>query len=336
MIRLENIQKSYQDFEIKRINLEVKKGEYFIILGPSGSGKTLLLEMIAGLVKPDSGNITGMEKSRFGLIYQDYMLFPHMNVAQNIGYGLSIQKRDKNEIKTAVEKTSRDLGIGHLLYRSVKNLSGGEKQRVAIARAMILKPQVYLFDEPTAALDRSTRFHTQRLFMRLHKELQSTFIHVTHDFEEALALGDKIGLLISGELIQLDTPKEIFRNPANKAAADFLGFKNVFSGKIRNNLMQINGIEISTLVSHSDLAYITIRSNDIILSKKEIFSSARNSFQGEVTKMIQRESYVEVVVDVGILLYVDITYNSCQEMGVEPGSRLWVTFKTAAVKVFEH
>ena len=336
MIRLENIQKKFQDFEIKSINLEVKKGEYFIILGPSGSGKTLLLEMVAGLVKPDSGNIKGIEHSRFGLIYQDYMLFPHMNVAQNIGYGLSIQRKKKSEIKTTVEKTSRELGIDHLLHRSVNNLSGGEKQRVAIARAMVLKPEVYLFDEPTAALDMSTRLQTQRLFMRLHKELHPTVIHVTHDFEEALALGDKIGLLLNGDLIQLDTPKEIFRNPATKAAADFLGYKNVFSGKIKNNRIEINGIEINTLVSHSDLAYITIRSNDIILSKEKILSSARNSFLGEVIKVIQRGSYVEVVLDVGILLYVDITYNSCQEMGVEPGSRFWVTFKTAAVKVFEH
>jgi molybdopterin-binding protein len=336
MIRLENIQKRFQDFEIKSINLEVEKGEYFIILGPSGSGKTLLLEMIAGLVKPDSGNIKGIEDSRFGLIYQDYMLFPHMNVAQNIGYGLSIQRKKKNEIKTAVENASRELGIDYLLHRSVNNLSGGEKQRVAIARAMVLKPEVYLFDEPTAALDMSTRIKTQRLFIRLHKELHSTVIHVTHDFEEALALGDKIGLLLNGDLIQLDTPKEIFRNPATKAAADFLGYKNVFSGKIQDNRIKINGIEINTLVSHSDLAYITIRSNDIILSKEKILSSARNSFLGEVTKVIQRGSYVEVVLDVGILLYVDITYNSCQEMGVEPGSRFWVTFKTAAVKVFEH
>jgi len=336
VIRLENIQKRYQDFEIKSINLEVKKGEYFIILGPSGSGKTLLLEMIAGLVKSDSGNIKGIEHTRFGLIYQDYMLFPHLNVAQNIGYGLSIQRKSKNEINTAVENTSKELGIYHLLHRSVNNLSGGEKQRVAIARAMILKPEVYLFDEPTSALDLSTRIQIQRLFMQLHKELHPTIIHVTHDFDEALALGDKIGLLLNGDLIQLDTPEEVFRNPATKAAADFLGYKNVFSGRIRNNRIEINGIEITTLVSQSEMAYIAIQSNDIILSKKKILSSARNSFFGEVIKVIQRGSYVEVVLDVGVLLYVDITYHSCQEMGVEPGSRLWVTCKTSAVKVFEH
>jgi molybdate/tungstate transport system ATP-binding protein len=264
------------------------------------------------------------------------MLFPHLNVAQNIGYGLSIQRKSKNEINIAVENTSKELGIYHLLHRSVNNLSGGEKQRVAIARAMILKPEVYLFDEPTAALDLSTRIQTQRLFMQLHKELHPTIIHVTHDFDEALALGDKIGLLLNGDLIQLDTPEEVFRNPATKAAAEFLGYKNVFSGRIRNNRIEIDGIEITTLVSQSEMAYIAIQSNDIILSKKKILSSARNSFFGKVIKVIQRGSYVEVVLDAGILLYVDITYHSCQEMGVEPGSRLWVTFKTSAVKVFEH
>lgn len=336
MIRLENIQKRCQGFEIKNISLEIKIGEYFIILGPSGSGKTLLLEIIAGLVKPDSGKIKGIEHSRFGLIYQDYMLFPHLTVAQNIGYGLSIQGKNKNEIKTAVENISRELDIYYLLHRSVNNLSGGEKQRVAIARAMILKPQLYLFDEPTAALDLSTKIQAQRLFTRFHKEFQSTIIHVTHDFDEALALGDRIGILMNGHLIQLDTPEEVFRNPANRAAADFLGYKNVFSGKIRNYRIKIDGIEIQTLVAQSDLAYIAILSNDIILSRKKILSSAQNSFLGVVNKVIQRGSYVEVILDVGVLLYVDITYHSCQEMNVEPGSRLWVTFKTSSVKVFEH
>lgn len=336
MIKIEGIQKKYQGFEIKDINLEIKNGEYFIILGPSGAGKTLILEMVAGLIKPDSGNIVGIDGSRIGLIYQDYMLFPHLNVFQNIGYGLRIKKEKRGKIESAVQKIAQHLGISYLLHRDVSTLSGGEKQRVAIARAMVMKPDIYLLDEPTAALDLSSRIQIQSLFMRLHKECSATFIHVTHDFEEALALGDRIALLIDGEIIQTDQPEKVFNYPATKAVADFLGYKNVFSGEIKKSWMSFPGVEITTPLEKASSAYIAIRSNDIILSKKKILSSARNSFLGEVVKVINRPSYVEVLVDVGILFHVDITYQSLREMRLDVGHRVWATFKTSAVKVFEH
>jgi len=336
MIRLKNINKKYPNFSLSDINLEIKTGEYFVILGPSGSGKTLLLELITGLIQPDSGSISGLERLKFGLIYQDYMLFPHLNVAQNIGYGLRLRKEDKKQIQLFTENVSKDLGIFNLLNRSVRNLSGGEKQRVAIARAMVLRPEVYLFDEPTAALDLSTRRHTQKLFMRLHKELRSTVIHVTHDFEEALSLGDRIALILDGRIIQVNKAAEIFSNPATKSAADFLGYKNVFSGEIRDYSMSINGVEINTLVPQSSFSHVAIRSNDIILSQEKIQSSARNSFSGKIFKVIKRGNYVEVILDIGIQLHVDITYQSCQEMDIREGNRLWATFKTSSVKVYEH
>lgn len=336
MIKIENVQKRYEGFEIQNIHLEIKKGEYFVILGPSGAGKTLILEMIAGLVKPDLGKISGIKELRIGLIYQDYMLFPHMNVFQNIAYGLRRKKEKKEKVESAVQKAAQQLGIFHLLHRNVNKLSGGEKQRVAIGRAMVMEPDIYLLDEPTAALDLSKKIQAQRLFMSLHKEGQATVIHVTHDFEEALALGDRIALLFDGQIIQKDKPEEVFNNPATKEVADFLGYKNVFSGEIRESLMHIHGIEITTPVNKASLAYIAIRSNDIILSKKKIFSSARNFFIGEIIKAINRGSHLEVLVDIGILLHVDITHQSYREMGIEIGNQVWATFKTSAVKVFEH
>jgi ABC-type Fe3+/spermidine/putrescine transport system ATPase subunit len=215
--------KNYGDFQIQDLSLEVGTSEYFVILGPSGAGKTLLLEMIAGLEVPDSGQIKGLEKRRIGLIYQDYMLFPHLNVFENIAYGLIIRKQDKQKIKIQVEEVSQQLGIAGLLSRSIHTLSGGEKQRAAIARAMVMRPEIYLLDEPTAALDLSTKIQIQRLILELHKKDQPTVIHVTHDFEEALAMGDRIGLLFSGQLIQNDTPENVFNHPVSKKAADFLG-----------------------------------------------------------------------------------------------------------------
>lgn len=336
MIEIKSLKKKFKEFEIDNIHLSIKRGEYFVVLGPSGSGKTLLLEMIAGLIKPDSGKISGLQDTRIGLIYQDYMLFPHMGVFQNIAYGLKIQKRNKDRIESEVQAASAYLGISHLLSRDVTNLSGGEKQRVAIARAMVMDPDLYLLDEPTAALDLSTRIRTQQLFMNLHKKKGATFIHVTHDFEEALALGDRIALLIDGKIIQLDKPDAVFNYPVSKEAADFLGYKNVFSGKITDNLLHVGGIEITTPVQTSTMAYIAIRSNDIILSRKKILSSARNSFSGKIFKIVNRGSYVEVLVDIGVVLHVDITQQSLQEMNIKEGEKIWTTFKTTSVKVFEH
>lgn len=336
MIKLEGVNKNYGDFQIRNLSLEVNPGEYFVILGPSGAGKTLLLEMMAGLEAPDSGKITGLDQSRIGLIYQDYMLFPHMNVFQNIAYGLTIRREEKQTIKTRVEKVSDQLGIANLLSRNIKTLSGGEKQRTAIARAMVMQPDVYLLDEPTAALDLSKKTQIQRLILGLHKKDGPTVVHVTHDFEEALAMGDRIGLFFSGQLIQKDTPEKVFNHPVSKEAADFLGYKNVFSGRIKDYIMDIDGIRIRTSEKEADKAHIAVRSNDILLSRTKLKSSARNSFSGMVIKGIKRTNHMEVIVDIGVLLYVDITYPSFKEMKLGPGNRIWATFKTAAVKVFLH
>lgn len=336
MIVVEKIQKKFDNFEIKKISFQIQEGEYFVILGPSGSGKTLILELIAGLTKPDSGRISGMEGKRLGLIYQDYMLFPHLTVSDNIAYGLKIKKCPKEKIDTLVKESASRLGISHLLQRGIQSLSGGEKQRVAIARALVIKPDIFLLDEPTAALDLSTKLKTQRLFMKLHKEHSSSVVHVTHDFEEALALGDRIALLIEGRIIQIGKPEEVFNNPVNKEAAGFLGYKNVFFGEIRDHNLLIEGIEVTTPLETTESAYVAIGSNDIILSKKKIISSARNSFYGKVREVINRGILVEVIVDIGVLLHVDVTYRSLKEMKIVPGSELWVTFKTASIKVFEH
>jgi len=316
--------------------MEIQRGEYFVVLGPSGSGKTLLLEMIAGLTKPDKGDIQGVNEKGVGLIYQDYMLFPHLDVHKNISYGLRIQKNEKLKTDNAVQAVARELEISHLLHRDVQTLSGGEKQRVAIARAMVLDPDVYLFDEPTAALDLSAKHKTHQLFMKLHKDHGATVIHVTHDFEEALALGDRIAVLMDGRILQIDTPEAVFNNPPTQKAADFLGYKNVFSGKIKNHVIDIRGNRILTLVKEAEEAFAVIRSYDIFLSVEKIQSSARNSFYGKVIRIIHRGSHAEVMVDTGLVFHVDVTLQSLRDLDIKPGLELWVTFKTSAVKVFQH
>lgn len=335
-IELNDIYKKFEGFELKHINLTIKKGEFFVILGPSGAGKTLILEMIAGLLKPDSGKISGVNQDKIGFIYQDYWLFPHLNVFQNIGYGLRIRKSDKNTTHDKVKEIAEKLEIKHLLYRKITHLSGGEKQRIAIARAMAISPDIYLFDEPTSSLDRNLRLKTRRLFLNLHKQTSSTFIHVTHDFEEALSLADKLAILLNGKIVQCSKPDEVFNQPQTKEVADFLGYRNVFGGMVKNSVFSASGISISVPIKKADFAYIAVRSDEIILSKKRILSSARNSFTGRVENILKKASGVEVVVNAGLLFSVDITRQSFEEMDLKIGDKLWMTFKVSSIKVFEH
>ncbi|MEN8222513.1 MAG: ABC transporter ATP-binding protein [Acidobacteriota bacterium] len=335
-IRLNNVNKKLGDFYLKNLNIRICDGEYFVLLGPSGSGKTKTIELIAGLSDPDSGSISGVEGKQTGLIYQDYMLFPHLNVYENISYGLRFRDLRKDEIRRKVENVAAEFGISHLLHKKIEMLSGGEKQRTAIARATILSPDIYIFDEPTSALDRTLKEMTRSLFRKFHKRTGKTFIHVTHDFEEAISLADKIGIIFDGEIVQTGTPDEIFTSPTSKNVADFLGYKNVIKGKVKKGVFSSDGVSIAVNGDDSSLTYIAVRSDDILLSEKEIDSSARNSFNGKVTDIYRRSAGVEVIVDVGLPLTVEITRKSFDDMNIKEGDRFWVTFKVSSVRVFPH
>lgn len=335
-VTLKNIGKKLKGFELKDLSFNIGEGEYFVLLGPSGSGKTKTIEMIAGLVKPDSGLISGVAGKNMGFIYQDYMLFPHMSVFENISFGLKVRKFPADEIKKVVNGAAEMFDISHLLDKNVKNLSGGEKQRVAIARATVISPDIYILDEPTSALDRNLKVKTESLFRNLHHDTKKIFIHVTHDFEIALALGDRIAIIFNGEIVQTGSPDEIFSTPASKEIADFIGYRNVIKGRIDNNIFSLNGVSITVPEEEASLAYIAIRPDDIFLSKKKISSSARNSFCGVVTGIIHKPSSIEIILDIGFRLTVNITRKSLLEMGIKKGDKLWATFKVSSIKVFKH
>lgn len=335
-VTLKNIGKKLKGFELKGLNFNVGDGEYFVLLGPSGSGKTKTIEMIAGLVKPDSGLISGVAGKNIGFIYQDYMLFPHMSVFENISFGLKVRKFQADIIKKAVTAAAEMFDIAHLLDKNATNLSGGEKQRVAIARATVISPDIYILDEPTSALDRNLKVKTESLFRDLHQNTKKIFIHVTHDFEIALALGDRIAIIFNGEIVQIGPPDEIFTSPASKEIADFLGYRNVLKGRIDNNIFRLNGVSIAVPEKEASLAYVAIRSDDIFLSEKKISSSARNSFYGVVERIVHKSSFVEIILDISFNLTVDITRKSLLEMGIKKGDKLWATFKVSSIKVFKH
>jgi len=335
-ITLRDVGKRFSTFHLQDINLEVESGAYTVVLGPSGSGKTLLLEMIAGLIPPDRGEIINPNR-HIGLIYQDFMLFPHLTVYHNIAYGLKVRKQSGSEIDQRVGEVAGQLGIDHLTGRRIRGLSGGEKQRVAIARAMAIRPDLYLIDEPTASLDLSLKTRTREIFMDLYKKTGATFLHVTHDFKEALSLGDRIVILMDGRIVQDGSPDRVFADPVSRQVADFLGYRNVFRGSIREHQIQVSeNLRIQVPARQAERAYIAIRSDEIVLSRRRTKSSARNHFPGTIHRISRGGMTCEIGVDIGIPLSVEITRQSLGEMGLKEEDRVWVSFKVSSIKVFGH
>lgn len=233
MLKLEHINKKLGDFKLKDISFQVKEGEYFVILGPTGTGKSIVLETIAGVHSPDSGSIyiNNMDISNvppqhrnIGFVYQDYLLFPHLSVRENIIFGLKAKKMPRCSMEKVLNEISTMLNIEHLLNRSTLTLSGGEQQRVAFARAIVTSPKILLLDEVSSALDPHTKEVFQHNLKSLHKKLKTTTIHITHDFNEALYLADRIAVMRNGEIQQIGTTDEIFNHPKSEFIADFIGY----------------------------------------------------------------------------------------------------------------
>ena len=237
ILQLQQIRKSFADTEVlKDIDLEAGQGEFITLLGASGCGKTTTLRIIAGLELPDSGHvilegrdITDWEPNKrdVNTVFQNYALFPHMNVADNVGYGLKIRKVPKAQIAERVERALRLVQLEEYEKRMPDQLSGGQKQRIAIARAVINEPKVLLLDEPLGALDLKLRRQMQLELKRLQKQLGITFIYITHDQEEAINMSDRIGVMHEGVLEQMGTPNEVYYRPRTSYVADFVGNANI-------------------------------------------------------------------------------------------------------------
>ena len=237
ILQLQQIRKSFANTEVlKGVDLEAGQGEFITLLGASGCGKTTTLRIIAGLELPDSGqvileghNITDWEPNKrdVNTVFQNYALFPHMNVADNVGYGLKIRKVPKVQIAERVERALRLVQLEEYGKRMPDQLSGGQKQRIAIARAVINEPKVLLLDEPLGALDLKLRRQMQLELKRLQKQLGITFIYITHDQEEAINMSDRIGVMHEGILEQLGTPNEVYYQPQTSYVADFVGNANI-------------------------------------------------------------------------------------------------------------
>lgn len=236
-LELKNLSFSFGNtLAVDNISLKVEEGSFTTLLGPSGCGKTTLLRLISGFLEPKSGEIlidgvnqAGIEvnERKVGMVFQDYALFPHLSVAQNIAYGLKINKTPSRDIKEQVLEIASSLGIESLLSRFPNELSGGQQQRVALARSLVLKPKILLMDEPLSSLDTKLRTKVREELKEIQQRLKITTVYVTHDQEEALSLSTKIAVLNEGKLLQEGSPREIYFEPKNEFVADFVGKANM-------------------------------------------------------------------------------------------------------------
>ncbi len=329
MLKLKNVSKDWKEFKIENIELEVKKNEYFVILGPSGAGKTLLLETIAGIHIPDSGRIymDGIdvtelppERREIAYIPQNYALFPHMSVYDNIAYGLKIRKA--GNIDETVRRLAEVLGIVHLLNRKPKTLSGGEQQRVAIARALAVQPKILLLDEPFSNLDVQIRSKLMEEIKRWRREFEFTAVHVTHNFEEAFCLADRIGIMLNGRIVQVGKPDNVFLKPKNEDIARFLGYENIFEGHADGSRVRIGGITLSSNVTTFGRIKVAIRPEDVIISKSD------GEFEAKVESIESFGFASKVTLSInGLKLKALTTTSKIIEEKIREGDRVYVSLR---------
>ncbi len=344
MLKINKLNKQFKDFNIKDLSLDINKGDYFVILGKSGAGKSLVLEMIAGLVKPDSGEIylddldltkEKIQDRKVGLVFQDFAIFPHLNVRNNIAYALKAKHESKQSINEKVLQFAKETNVEHLLDRYPSKLSGGEKQRVALARTLANNPDVLLLDEPLSSLDIQLKEELRELLRSINKK-GITVVHVTHDYEEAIALANNVAVMHEGVIIQSGEIHEVFQNPRNEFVARFTGVKNFFEAKITKQNIAVLNNKVAFQIppqTNCNKARVLIESKHIIISPNKIESSATNSFQGKITKIIEIPFGFELIIDIGIPLAVLITKESKEKYNFQITELAWVSFKASEVRV---
>ena len=307
IIKIENLSKSFgEKVVLDNINLDIKRGEFVTLLGPSGCGKTTLLRMLAGFASPDQGTITMEEQNilnvpphlrQLNTVFQRYALFPHLNVYENIAFGLKLKKVASKEIESRVRKALKMVSMTDYEDRDVNSLSGGQQQRVAIARAIVNRPKVLLLDEPLAALDLKMRKDMQMELKQMHEALGITFIYVTHDQEEALTLSDTVVVMSEGKIQQIGAPIDIYNEPVNSFVADFIGESNILNGTmIRDKEVEFIGHKFECV----DAGFGANVPVDVVVRPEDVYILANpenGDFSGVVRSCIFKGVHYEMTVE---------------------------------------
>jgi len=338
---------------VNDVSLGIERGRFLTLLGPSGSGKTSLLMMIAGFVPPSSGEVLidgrpithePPEKRNFGMVFQGYALFPHMTVAQNVGFSLEVRGHGSAEIQARVKRVLDMVQLSALADRMPKQLSGGQQQRVAIARALAFDPDLLLLDEPLSALDKKLRLEVQSELRDLHQRLGMTFVCVTHDQEEALSLSDEIAILRDGRLEQSGSPADLYKAPRSRFVADFLGRSNFLDvtvvGRAQDNLvyrlgeqdLQLSGINASPGAP----LLLALRPEKLRVGTQRP-AQAVNALRGTVVSATYAGALRHIVVDAGAGLKIDATVSADQDTAtLAKGAPVWLSWDPTATMSVSH
>lgn len=363
ILSLRNIKKQLGSFTLGPLNLDIHKNDYLILLGPTGAGKTVLLQLICGNILPDEGDIlleerlitrNPPERRDIGIVYQDYLLFPHLSVENNIrfskSYYLKIYRNKEEEYEERYKYLIGVLDIRHLMQRSPRYLSGGEQQRVALARSLVIAPKIILLDEPLSAVDNSLHEKIMNVLSKITRDLDLTTIHITHNKEEAFYLGNKIVLLNNGKIEQKGTPIEILKRPSNRFVANFLGRRNLFEGKLilypeKNEInlkvkdyefvlhWNLTGLRNDINKTTHDIL-ISIPAEDIVLSKNK-----NDRYQYNIKGVIERcQTRVSMVVvnvktEIGVNIDVITSHQEIRSLGADVKKEVFVCFNKENVHV---
>ena len=349
MIRVEELSLDLRGFSLDRVCLEIQDGELFVLMGPTGSGKTLLLETIAGLATPDSGrvHIDGRDVSALppggrgvSIVYQETALFPHLSVRRNIEFGC--RYRSSTPPGEAGDRIPRHLidllGIGQLMDRGVRTLSGGEKRKVELARALATNPRVILLDEPLASLDPPFREGLRRELRSIQRETGKTFLMTTHDLTDLVAMADRAAVLREGGVEQAGSVSDLFDRPASPFVAGFLGMRNIFDAQLSEDgqVARAGDLEIRHATGLTGARRIGIPPEVVVLSTEPpAHSSVRNIFAAQVEEVYPRASLFDVRVSAGGVHIVSVvTRAALEELRIQPGVSLYASFKASSVHVF--
>lgn len=306
LIELSNITKNFDDQQVlKGINLKIYENEFLTLLGPSGCGKTTTLRIIAGFDEPDTGELlfNGIEISKLppykrevNTVFQKYALFPHLNVFDNVAFGLNIKKTEKSVVSQKVGKMLELVGLAGFEKRDVTSLSGGQQQRVAIARALVNEPKVLLLDEPLGALDAKLRKEMQTELKKIQKEVGITFVYVTHDQEEALSMSDTVVVMNDGYIQQIGTPTDVYNEPENRFVASFIGESNIIEGIMKHDcLVEFDDFEFECVdkgFKDNEEVEVVLRPEDI-----DIVEPENAKLTGTVSSIVFKGVHYEIMVD---------------------------------------